>query len=125
MSKRVKSKKKKKNAKVAPIQKEEKSLVVVDKKKLGIAVIREKEVFKKVVKGVSLALIGTISVAYILLMALVATSVFYVSHLQNGLIQKGVFVNGINVSDLSRRRGFWKCDSCVKQQYAGKDCFEI
>ena len=103
MSKRVKSKKKKKNAKVAPIQKEEKSLVVVDKKKLGIAVIREKEVFKKVVKGVSLALIGTISVAYILLMALVATSVFYVSHLQNGLIQKGVFVNGINVSDLSRR----------------------
>lgn len=103
MSKRVKSKKKKKNAKVAPIQKEEKSLVVVDKKKLGIAVIREKEVFKKVVKGVSLALIGTISVAYILLMALVATSIFYVSHLQNGLIQKGVFVNGINVSDLSRR----------------------
>lgn len=103
MSKRVKNKKKKKNTNLAPVKKEEKSLVVVDRKKLGMAVIREKEVFKKVVKGVSLALIGTISVAYILLMALVATSIFYVSHLQNGLIQKGVFVSGIDVSDLSRK----------------------
>ena len=103
MSKRVKNKKKKKNTNLAPVKKEEKSLVVVDRKKLGMTVIREKEVFKKVVKGVSLALIGTISVAYILLMTLVATSIFYVSHLQNGLIQKGVFVNGIDVSDLSRQ----------------------
>ena len=48
----------------------------------------------------SLALIGTISVAYIALMVIVATSIFYVSHLQNGLIQKGVYVNGISVSNL-------------------------
>ena len=33
-------------------------------------------------------------------MVIVATSIFYVSHLQNGLIQKGVYVNGISVSNL-------------------------
>lgn len=106
MSKKVKIKKRrkeeqKKNAKVSTVKKEELGLVVVDKKKLNLAMIREKEVFKKIVKKVSLALIGTISIAYIGLMILVATSIFYVSHLQNGLIQKGVFVNGIEMSNLS------------------------
>lgn len=106
MSKKVKTKKRKKeerkkNANVPPIKKEELGLVVVDKKKLNLATIREKEVFKKIVKKVSLALIGTISIAYIGLMILVATSIFYVSHLQNGLIQKGIFINGIEMSNLS------------------------
>lgn len=78
---------------LVPVKKEEKALVVIQKKKLDIDVIHAKKVFKKVVKTLSLAFIGTISVAYILLMTLIATSVFYVSHLQNGLIQKGVYIN--------------------------------
>ncbi len=105
MSEKVKIKKKK-NTSLLPIKKQEKSLVVVEKKKLQIATICNRRVFKKVVKTLSLALIGTLSIAYIALMALVATSVFYVSHLQNGLIQKGIYINGINVSDLTRGRCF-------------------
>lgn len=105
MSKKVKTKKRKKeqkkNANVSTMKKEELSLVVVDKKKLNLAKIREKEVFQKIVKKVSLAFIVTILIAYIGLMILVATSIFYVSHLKNGLIQKGVFVNGIEMSNLS------------------------
>lgn len=110
MSKKVKIKKKK-NTSLVPVESQEKSLVVVEKKKLQIATICNKKVFKKVVKGLSLALIGTLSVAYIALMALVATSVFYVSHLQNGLIQKGIYINGINVSDLTRRVCPKQCSS--------------
>lgn len=100
MSKTKNRVKKKKQMSLVPIKQQEKSLVVVEKKKLQIATIYQKEVFKKIVKGMSLALIGTISVAYIALMVIVATSIFYVSHLQNGLIQKGVYVNGISVSNL-------------------------
>ncbi len=100
MSKKAKIKKKK-NTSLIPVKKQETSLVVVEKKKMSLANICHKKVFKKVVKTMSLALLGTISIAYILLMILVATSIFYVSHLQNGLIQKGVFVNGVNVSDLT------------------------
>ena len=103
MAKKVK-KKNKKNTKVIVQEipkKQELGLVVVDKKKLSLATITNNEIVKKVVKKVSLALIGTISIAYIALMVLVATCIFYVSHLQNGLIQKGVFINGISVSDLS------------------------
>lgn len=103
MAKKVKKKNKKNTKAVAckTPKKQEMGLVVVDKKKLCLATIADKEVIKKVVKKVSLVLIGTISIAYIALMVLVATSIFYVSHLQNGLIQNGVFVNGINVSNLS------------------------
>lgn len=92
-----------KEVSLVPVKKEEKSLVVVYKKKLGLANIYDKDIFKKVAKKVSLALIGTISIAYVALMLLVATSIFYVSHLKNGLIQNGVFVSGIDVSDLTRR----------------------
>lgn len=100
MSKKVKKRKKQNNKKMQT-KKEETSLVVVDRKKLAIANIYKKEVFKKVVKGIGIAAIGAISIAYIMLMVLVATSIFYVSHLKNGLIQRGVFVNGISVSDLT------------------------
>ena len=99
-SKKVKVKKKK-QVSLLPVKKEEKALVVVEKKKMAMATIFQKEVFKKVAKRVSLALIGTAGVAYIGLMVIVATSIFYVSHLQNGFIQKGVYVNGISVSNLS------------------------
>ena len=85
-----------------PVKEQEKSLIVIDKKKLGLAKLWDKNMYKKVAKSVSLVLIGAISVAYILLMALVATSIFYVANLENGLIQKGVFVDGVNVSDLTR-----------------------
>ena len=91
-SKKVKVKVKKKNN-LVPVKKEKKALIVVDKKKLGLANISKKEVFEEVVKNVSFAMIATILLGYIALMVIVATSIFYVSHLNNGLIQKGVFVN--------------------------------
>lgn len=106
MTKKVKNVKKKmqekpKETNGKPAKKEETALVVVKKKKLDLDIIREKEVFRKTVKTLSLAFIGTIVIAYIALMVLVATSIFYVSHLQNGLIQQGVFVAGISVADMS------------------------
>lgn len=91
-SKRVKVKEKKETS-LVPIKNKEKALVVIEKKEQAIATIFKKEVFKEIVKKVSLALIGTASIAYITLMVIVATSIFYVSHLKNGLIQKGVYVN--------------------------------
>lgn len=90
--KRSKNKKKeKKNTNSVPVRNKTKALVVVEKKKMAVATIFKKEVFQEVVKKVSLALIGTASIAYIALMVIVATSVFYVSHLKNGLIQKRCF----------------------------------
>lgn len=83
--------KKKKNS-LLPVEKEQNALVVVKKKKLDIAVFREKERLKKAVKTLSLAVMIGLVIAYVVLMVLVATSIFYVSHLQNGLIQKGVLV---------------------------------
>lgn len=104
MSKRKKRKQKKiqKHIENVSVKKEQTSLVVVDKKKLSLAVIKENEIFKNVVKKMSLALISTISIAYILGIIFIATSVFYISHLQNGLIQRGVLINGISVSNLTR-----------------------
>lgn len=98
MAKKLKNTKKQKVAKksenksLLPVEKKQNALIVVKEKKLDIAIFREKEAFKKAVKTLSLAVIVAIIIAYIALMALVATSIFYVSHLQNGLIQKGVFV---------------------------------
>lgn len=98
MAKKLKSAKKQKVAKksekeaLLPVKKEQNALIVVKKKKLDIAVFREKESLKKAVKTLSLAVIMMIIMTYIALLVLVATSIFYVSHLQNGLIQKGVFV---------------------------------
>lgn len=82
------------------VQKEQMALVVVNQNRNLIA-NSSKEILKKVAKKLSLAVIGTLSIAYILGMIFVATSVFYVSHLQNGLIQRGVYVNGISISDLT------------------------
>lgn len=97
----VKKENKDNNNNLLPIKSESKALVVVKPKKLDLVINFDKNIFSKVIKGMSLALIGTISIAYIALMIVVATSIFYVSHLRNGLIQKGVYVNGINVSNLS------------------------
>ncbi len=91
-SKKVKVKQKNQMA-LVPIEKKEKALVVVEKKKLKLATIFKNEVFKEAVKKVSLVLIGTASIGYIALMVIVATSIFYVAHLENGFIQSGVFVN--------------------------------
>ena len=73
-----------------PVKSEEKSLVVVEQKEKSLAVVADynKELMIKVAKKLSIALIGTISIAYIVILTLVATSVFYVSNLRNGLIQK-------------------------------------
>ncbi len=107
MAKKLKSAKKQKVAKkseknaLLPVKKEQNAWIVVKKKKLDIAVFREKESLKKAVKTLSLVVIVMIIIAYIALLALVATSIFYVSHLQNGLIQKGVFVAGISVAEIS------------------------
>ncbi len=124
MSRKVKTKKKKVIS-LVPVKEQEKSLVVVKKEKFALAKIWDKEVFKKVAKSVSLVLIGVILVAYILLMALVATSVFYVTNLENGLIQKGVFVDGIDVSNLTRRRGFKQCCNAIKKWHDRGNYFEI
>ena len=98
MAKKLKNAKKRKvrtkneNNSLLPVEKKQNALMVVKKKKLDIAVFCEKESFKEAVKTLSLAVIVVIMIAYVALMALVATSIFYVSHLQNGFIQKGVFV---------------------------------
>ena len=103
MSKKVKTRKKNiEKVKVTPVKKEQLALVAVDKKKLSLATIAENEVFKEVAKGISFGVIGGIFITYIILMVLVATSIFYVSHLKNGLIQSGVFINGISVSNLDK-----------------------
>ena len=75
---------------LVPVKSEEKSLVVVEQNKNGpLATIdNNKELIIKVAKRLSIALIGTISIVYIVILTLVATSVFYVSNLRNGLIQK-------------------------------------
>lgn len=90
-----------KEIKVVPLEKQEKSLVVVEKKQTGLAVIPDRSLIKNIVKKVSLGLVVALAVLYIMLMALVATSVFYMWNLQNGLIQNGVFVEGIDVSNLA------------------------
>lgn len=100
MSKKVKNRKKKK-VKQPEKQKEQLSLVIVDKRKMDIANIYKKEVFKKVVKSISITMAIALIIAYIMILILVATSIFYVSHLKNGLIQNGVFVNGIAVANLN------------------------
>lgn len=104
MSKKRRKKKNKKIVKqmaLVPVKKQETALVVVEKKKLDLDINRPKKIFEKVVKKLSLALISTMSIAYVFGLIIVATSVFYISHLQNGLIQRGVYVNGISVSDLT------------------------
>lgn len=80
---------KKFDEKLLPIKCEEKSLVVLESKEKGLLVINNsKELIMNVAKKLSIALIGTISIMYIVILTLVATSVFYVSNLKNGLIQK-------------------------------------
>ena len=75
---------------LVPVKSEEKSLVVVEQNKNGLlaTIDNNKELIIKVAKRLSIALIGTISIVYIVILTLVATSVFYVSNLRNGLIQK-------------------------------------
>ena len=76
-------------ANLLPVKCEEKSLVVIPKKEKGLLLKdNNKELIINIVKKLSIALIGTISIAYIVVLTLVATSVFYVSNLRNGLIQK-------------------------------------
>lgn len=99
---KVKEKKVKKETSLVPVKRQEKALVIVEKKKMGLATICKKEAFQKVIKSVSIALIGTALIAYIGLMVIVATSIFYVSHLENGFIQKGVLIHGISVANLTR-----------------------
>ena len=80
------------NEKLLPIKNEEKSLIVIEKKNKGILVVENsKELIINIAKKMSIALIGTISIMYIVVLTLVATSVFYVSNLRNGLIQKRSF----------------------------------
>ena len=75
-----------------PVKCEEKGLMVVKPKEKGIIVFENnRELIKNVAKKMSIALIGTTSIAYIVILTLVATSVFYVSNLTNGLIQKRCF----------------------------------
>lgn len=72
-----------------PVKCEEKGLTVVKPKEKRIVIfLNNRKSIKNVAKKMSIALIGTISVAYIVILTLVATSVFYVSNLTNGLIQK-------------------------------------
>ena len=75
---------------LVPVKSEEKSLVVVEQNKNGpLATIdNNKELIIKVAKRLSIALIGTISIVYIVILTLVATSVFYVSNLRNKLKKK-------------------------------------
>lgn len=91
-SKKVKVKKKKKNN-VVPVKKEKKALIVINRKKLSMAKIFRGKIIGEVVKKVSIAVLMMGLIAYITLMVIVATSIFYVSHLNNGLIQKGVNIN--------------------------------
>lgn len=80
------------NEKLLPIKCEEKSLVVIEKREKGILITEaSKELIISIAKKLSIALIGTISIMYIVLLTLIATSVFYVSNLRNGLIQKRSF----------------------------------
>lgn len=80
------------NEKLLPIKSEEKHLVVVEPKEKSLFVLNNnKELIINIAKKLSIALISTISIAYIVLLTLVATSVFYVSNLRNGLIQKRSF----------------------------------
>lgn len=75
--------------KLLPVKCEEKWLIVVNPKERGILSFpNNNKLIKRVAKKMSIALIGTISIAYIAVLTLVATSVFYVSNLRNGLIQK-------------------------------------
>ena len=80
------------NEKLLPIKCEEKSLAVIEKREKGILITKApKELIINIAKKLSIALIGTISIMYVVLLTLIATSVFYVSNLRNGLIQKRGF----------------------------------
>lgn len=73
-----------------PIKCEEKALILVEHKEKELVPFDDinKDLIIKVAKKMSIALISTISIVYLVILTLVATSVFYVSNLTNGLIQK-------------------------------------
>ena len=97
-AKKTKTKKKKLKNTFVPIKKEL-SLVVVKPQKL--AQIPKVELLKEVAKGLGIAAIISIIIGYIILLVLTATAVFYVQRLNNGKIQTGVYIAGINVSSMS------------------------
>lgn len=111
MSKSKNKVKKKKKVNLLPVKDKEKALVIVEKKKLSMTTIFRKEVFQEVVKKVSLAVMGTMSIACISVIIISLTSVFYVAHLRNGLIQTGVHINGISVATLTGEEAFQNVNS--------------
>ena len=97
------------NEKLLPIKCEEKSLIVVKPKVNSIMIIGDNsELIVCIAKKLSIALIGTISIAYIVILTLIATSVFYVSNLKNGLIQKRSFYQWNECFSIIER-GSYKC----------------
>ncbi len=115
MSKSKKKLKEKKKIKSHSV-KEEKALVLVEKEKLKLAKIFRKEIIQEVVKKVSLAIIGTMSIACVSMIVIAITSIFYVSHLKNGLIQKGVHINGISVATLTSEDAFQNVNSLLNDK---------
>lgn len=89
--------------KMVPSKTEEKALVKVEKRKLALTIIENRKLLKSIAKKISIAVICVIAVLYIGLMGLISTSVFYVSHLKNDLIQNGVLINGISVADMNKQ----------------------
>lgn len=101
MAKKTKSVKSGKD-KLLPVKQNSQGLVLVQKEKFKLSKIYEKKAFKETVKTVSFAIIAIIFVIYIMLLMLATTSIFYVSHLKSGLIQRGVFISEIDISGMSK-----------------------
>jgi len=96
---KVKKKKTKVQDNFVPIKKE---LAIVPIKQKSLRILDKVEVLKQAVKTISLVTIIGLIIAYVILLVIIATSIFYVQRLQNGKIQTGIFIGGINVSDLTK-----------------------
>lgn len=85
-------------------KKEELSLVVIKPKQTSLLVIPSREIIAKSINKIKIAIISTFIIVYIILILIIATSIFYVSNLNSGKIQNGIFVNGINISNLTKEQ---------------------
>ena len=113
-TKKVKVKRKTKIVKenFVPIKQE---LALVPIKPKSLQEMPKIEVLKQVAKSISFVTIIGIIIAYISLLVIVATSIFYAERLQNGKIQTGVYIHGIDVSDLTQEEAVNSLVSQVKE----------
>lgn len=82
-------------------QVQEINLVTVKQNQTALSIIPNRFLVINIVKKISLVLILALIGLYIMLMGVIGTSIFYISNLQNGLIQTGIFVEEINVANLT------------------------